>query len=54
MMVDFKKLYFTLFNRITDALAELEAANCEEAKKILMDAQITTEEMYIDADDSEE
>lgn len=46
-MVDFAKLYFTLFNRVTDALTELDNANYGNAKNILIEAQQTTEELYL-------
>lgn len=41
-MPDYKTMYFTLFNAITDAA------------KILNDAQIKTEEMYINSYEEEE
>ena len=40
----FKKMYFHLFNNITDALPYISN---EYALEILKQAQITTEEMYI-------
>ncbi len=40
----YKRMYYHLFNAITDAL---EANTEEEIKKILMHAQIETEEMFI-------
>ncbi len=40
----YKKLYYTLFNSITDAL---ESDNKEEIKELLKNAQIKTEEMFI-------
>ena len=46
----YKKMYFTLFNAITDALNLLGKHNTEAAIKVLSDAQIKTEEMYINAD----
>ena len=46
-MPDFEKMYYHLFNAITDALSELDA---EQARAILMQAQCETEEMYIEAE----
>ncbi len=40
----YKKMYYHLFNAITDAL---ETNPKEDTKIILMQAQIDTEEMYI-------
>ena len=48
-MVDYKKLYYRLFNAITDALETLCRGNVEQAKKTLICAQQDTEEMYISA-----
>ena len=46
-MPDFEKMYYHLFNAITDALSEQDV---EQAKAILMQAQCDTEEMYIEAE----
>ena len=47
----YRKMYYTLFNAITDALEELECANYGTAKQRLIRAQQDTEEMYLgDAD----
>lgn len=40
----YKKLYYHLFNTITDALNETDT---EKIKNILKNGQIETEEMYI-------
>ena len=40
----YKKMYYRLFNIITDAL---EKESVEEIKEILKQGQILTEEMYI-------
>lgn len=50
----YKKMYFHLFNAITDALGALEKGNIWDAKRLLMEAQCATEEMYISAEDDEE
>ena len=55
-MVDYKKMYFKLFNAITDAIEEIKEIqekgedNCCKAIEILILAQQKTEEMYIEAD----
>lgn len=51
-MPDYKTMYFTLFNAITDAMNTVaDAHSVAEAMKILSDAQIKTEEIYIDTYD---
>ena len=57
MEFTFRKMYFALFNAITDAVRVLEAdrvitPQATQALKILKDAQCQTEEMYIDLDDN--
>lgn len=46
-MPDYEKLYYHLFNRITDALSELEAGMAEAARNVLISAQMRAEELYI-------
>ena len=48
-MVDYQKLYFRLFNAITDALEALCRGEVEQTKKMLIRAQQDAEEMYISA-----
>ena len=48
MAADYEKLYFYLFNRITDALGGLDAGRVDTARTVLAAAQIRTEETYID------
>ena len=43
----YKKLYFRLFNAMTKALEELGHGNNNGAKKILEQAQIQAEELFI-------
>ena len=50
-MVDYKKLYFQLFNTLTDAL---EAPNFDAARQILCQAQTDAEETYLRDTDGEE
>ena len=45
--MDYQKLYTTLFNRITDAISQLEQANYGAAKDTLMQAQQEAEELYL-------
>lgn len=47
----FQKLYFLLFNAITDALAELEQGNAFSAANLLRHAQTKAEELYMDSDE---
>ena len=50
-MVNYQKLYSTIYNAVTDAIEELKEARYCKAMEILILAQQTTEEMYICADD---
>ena len=50
-MVDYGKMYFLLFNRITDALTEIEKRNYGRASDILKGAQADAEEIYISCDE---
>lgn len=43
----YEKMYFTLFNQITDALDALNAQNYGQASEILRSAQQQAEEQYI-------
>ena len=44
----YKKMYLSLFNSITDALEE---PDIEKMKQILTQAQIDTEDMYIESNE---
>ena len=46
-MPNYKKLYTTLFNAITDALEDMGKQNYGLAAERLMHAQLTTEALYI-------
>ena len=48
-MEKYQKMYSTLFNAITDALAQIENQNYGDAKSTLIAAQQKAEEMYITA-----
>ena len=45
--MDFKKLYFTLFNTLSDAVEQIDNHECEEARLLLIHAQQEAEECYI-------
>ena len=45
-MADYKKMYTTLFNAITDALRLMEDEKFVDAAVVLATAQLHTEEMY--------
>lgn len=47
----YQKMYLTLFNAITDALALLKQGDARGAKNLLERAQQEAEELYIEADD---
>ena len=44
----YQKMYFILFNAITDSLEEIEGSNFEKARTILRNSQIVAEEAYLD------
>ena len=46
-MADYKKMYLTLFNAITDGLEALTKGDILAAEQLLMAAQQQTEEMYM-------
>ena len=50
----YQRMYYHLFNAITDALAQMEQQNYGMAVKRLKRAQQETEEMYMDAGDAPE
>lgn len=50
-MPDFEKMYYLLFNAITDALAHMEQSNYGLAADCLKKAQSDGEEIYISAEE---
>ena len=44
----YEKMYFVLFNRVTDAIEALERGDAERAKMILIRAQQDVEELYVE------
>lgn len=50
-MIDYQKLYYLLFNRITDALKQVQDGQQEQAVALLRQAQIDAEEQYLLATD---
>lgn len=53
-MSEFKKLYFELFNELSDVIDELEKQNYGFAKEKIMRAQCRAEEAYISAEEDDE
>ena len=49
----YKAMYSLLFNRITDALEQLEQLNIGEARSILMQAQCDSESLFVETEDKE-
>ena len=47
----YQELYYYLFNQITDAVSAIERQNFGTAKDILIRAQQTAEERYLDAEE---
>ena len=52
-MEKYKKMYFGLFNAVSDAIAEIEEQNYGAAKKLLVKAQRNAEEQYLSGEDNE-
>ena len=52
MMPDYQKMYFHLFNAITDALGQLEQQNYGLAAERLKAAQVDGENAYLTDDDA--
>ena len=50
----YKAMYSLLFNRITDALEQLEQLNIGEARRILMQAQCDSESLFVETEDKKE
>lgn len=48
--MDYRSLYYKLFNTYTDILEALEAQNYGQAKALLIAAQQSAEELYINAE----
>ena len=46
--MDYKKLYFHLFNSVTDAIESITNGDSFAARDILIRAQQEAEEMYMD------
>ena len=51
--MDYKSLYFNLFNACTDAIQDLENQNFGQAKRRLIAAQQEAEEQYLCQTDSQ-
>ena len=49
IMADYEKMYYLLFNAVTDSLRQMEAMNFGTAAEILKQAQMECEEMYMEA-----
>lgn len=47
-MADYKKMYTTLFNAVTDALGMMEDEKVIDSAVVLASAQLQTEEMYME------
>ncbi len=46
-MPNYKKMYYELFNALTDAIRQIELSNYEAARAIMIEVQQKTEELYI-------
>lgn len=52
-MEPYQKMYTFLFNKVTDALNELEKPNVYNTKEILVRVQIQAEAIYLEAKSNE-
>ena len=50
----YRKMYYTLFNAITDALNAMEQQNYGQARALLVAAQQQSEEIFMDSDEDED
>ena len=50
----YEKMYYTLFNAVTDSLEELRRMNFGSAARLLEEAQRRTEELYLAGGDPAE
>ena len=49
----YRKMYYTLFNAITDALEAMEQQNYGQARALLIAAQQQSEEIYLDSEEED-
>ena len=50
-MATYKEMYYRLFSRVEDARCKMEAGDVEEAYRLLNEAQLETEDMYINGEE---
>ena len=50
-MIDYQKMYLTLFNAVSDSILLLEQLNFGDAKKQLIQAQLACEEIYVSSEE---
>ena len=50
----YRKMYYTLFNAVTDALEAMEHQNYGQARALLIAAQQQSEEIFMDSDEEED
>ena len=50
----YRKMYYTLFNAITDALEAMEQQNYGQTRALLVAAQQQSEEIFMDSDEDED
>lgn len=53
-MPDYEKMYFRLFNRISDAIGQIEETNYGLVSDILKQAQAEGEELYLSEETQKE
>ena len=50
----YRKMYYTLFNAVTDALNAMEQQNYGQARALLVAAQQQSEEIFMDSGEDED
>ena len=52
--MNYQKLYTCLFNRITDAIEQLDRRNYGLVRDLLVDAQLQAENLYLEESDTKD
>ncbi len=52
--MEYKEMYYSLFNAVTDAIEQIQEQNFGIASQTLIQAQIKCEELYINQDADKE
>lgn len=50
----YRRMYLHLFNQVTEAVCALEAGQRQRALRLLIEAQVDTEELYLEYGETEQ